>query len=80
MAHRITAPAMQRAQRLLDQRVQPFVRAPIPFEFLGLRDSVSSLGFTYTRYAHDMTFSASGITSMTLPFTPRSLPEITWTR
>ena len=25
MAHRVTAPAMQRARRLLDQRVQPFV-------------------------------------------------------
>ena len=25
MAHRVTAPAMQRARRLLDQRVRPFV-------------------------------------------------------
>lgn len=33
MAHRVTAPAMQRARRLLDQRVQPFVtHSSISFE------------------------------------------------
>lgn len=32
MAHKITAPAMQRAQRLLDQRITPFIRtAPVNF-------------------------------------------------
>ena len=57
MAHRITAPAMQRAQRLLDQRVQPFVHTdavnfvveatPETFESVGLAAAVGGPRSTF---------------------------------
>ena len=46
MAHRITAPAMQRAQRLLEQRVQPFVHTDgIAFTVEATPETFESVGF-----------------------------------
>ncbi|MEY4031980.1 MAG: Mannosylglycerate hydrolase [Actinomycetota bacterium] len=46
MAHRITAPAMQRAQRLLEQRVQPFVHTDaVEFVVEATPETFESVGF-----------------------------------
>ena len=47
MAHRITAPALQRAQRLLDQRVQPFVHTD------GVDFTVEATPETFESVGHD---------------------------
>ena len=47
MAHRITAPALQRAQRLLDQRVQPFVHPD------GVDFTVEATPETFESVGHD---------------------------
>ena len=46
MAHRVTAPAMQRARRLLDQRVQPFVtHSAIPCEVFASGELFESVSY-----------------------------------
>ena len=46
MAHKVTAPAMQRAQRLLEQRVTPFItQRPLNFTVTATEEWFESPGY-----------------------------------